>query len=348
LSIERNTIGATCIYNSQFTADTASSTCTASASGVTASTSFKNGQLVTLTDAHQYPTEVVAIPDNPSPNTRIDGLFYLNGSPETFTYVFNEQVTDPVTGALTVYATHLIARSPGEAIGDVYFGASQCGSNSAVSKHPVADFTGGGRTAISVFRPGSGTWFVRGGSPEVTGYGTSGDIAVPGDYDGDGQTDVAVFRPSVGTWYVHTSGPGPDTERAYGADGDVPAPGDYDGDGKTDIAVFRPSQGVWYIHNSTGADTALGYGANGDIPVPGDYDGDGKTDIAVFRPSQGVWYIHNSGGPDTAVGYGGSGDMPVPGDYDGDGKADVAVFRPGQGVWYIHNSTGADTAVGYG
>src|SRR5204863_8988139 len=56
------------------------------------------------------------------------------------------------------------------------------------------------RVDVAVFRPSTGTWYVRG--VFTAGWGAAGDIPVPGDYDGDGRVDVAVFRPSNGTWYV--------------------------------------------------------------------------------------------------------------------------------------------------
>ncbi len=118
----------TCIYNSQFTADTAGTTCTANAAGTTGSTHFTNGKLVTLTDNFQDPTAVMTIPDDPEPNLTVDGTFFLTGTPEPFRYIFNEQVVDPTTGALTVTAAHLIALDPGTAVGDVYLGRSTCGA----------------------------------------------------------------------------------------------------------------------------------------------------------------------------------------------------------------------------
>ena len=59
------------------------------------------------------------------------------------------------------------------------------------------DYDGDGTTDLAVWRPSTGTWFIRQSS---TGYatsvsfqwGSSGDITVPGDYDGDGKTDLAV------------------------------------------------------------------------------------------------------------------------------------------------------------
>jgi hypothetical protein len=195
-----------------------------------------------------------------------------------------------------------------------------------------SDFNGDGRTDIAVFRPTTGTWFVRGGSPAEVRFGVSGDVPVPGDYNGDGRTDIAVFRPLKGIWYFHGGSP---AEVRFGAAGDVPVPGDYNGDGKTDIAVFRPATGTWFIRG--GSPSQVWWGTLGDVAVPGDYNGDGKTDIAVYRPATGTWFIR--GGSPAEVRFGGTGDRPVPGDYNGDGKTDIAVFRPATGTWFIRGGS---------
>jgi subtilisin-like proprotein convertase family protein len=184
----------------------------------------------------------------------------------------------------------------------------------------LADFDGNGAIDVAVFRSSTATWLANGQAP--VGWGTPGDIPVPGDYNGGIAAEHAVFRPSTGTWYVENQAP-----VSFGAPGDIPVPGDYDGNGKMDIAVFRPSAGQWYIAGLA----PITFGGVGDVPVPADYDGNGTTDIAVYRPSTGQWFIAGQ----APVIWGGLGDIPVPGDYDGNGADNIAIYRPSTGQWFI-------------
>ncbi len=162
---------------------------------------------------------------------------------------------------------------------------------------PPADFNGDGRTDVSVFRPGSGQWLVRGIRDTV--WGQMGDVPVPGDYNGDGTTDLAVFRPGSGQWLVRGI-----SDTVWGQSTDVPVPGDYNGDGTTDLAVFRPGTGQWLVRGIS--DTV--WGQAGDVPVPGDYNGDGTTDLAVFRPGSGTWFARGL----FETQYGAPNDVPLP------------------------------------
>lgn len=213
----------------------------------------------------------------------------------------------------------------------------------AIAKNRRADFDGDGKSDVSIWRPGTGTWFVANSSNAsytIFNFGLSTDILAPGDFDGDGKTDFAVWRPDTGVWHLYSRSIY--RSFAFGTAGDIPVPADYDGDGRTDIAVFRPSTGLWYIWNSFDSRgtsyTIVQFGLSGDKPVPADYDGDGKTDIAIYRPAVGEWWINRSAAGIIAFQFGNSSDKAVPGDYSGDGRADAAVFRPSTGVWFILRS----------
>jgi len=193
-----------------------------------------------------------------------------------------------------------------------------CAANCALAGDiPVpADYDGDRKADIAVYRPSTGQWFIRGGSPEVIQYGlgcgdfcpgTPTEIPVPGDYDGDGRADIAIYRTTTGQWFIRG---GPEGV-PYGTAGDRPVPGDYNGDSTTDIAVYRPSTGQWFVRG--GSPELIQYGVGGaccdDVPVPADYNGGGTADIAVYRRSTGQWFVRG-GSPEVAP-YGAPGDIPL-------------------------------------
>lgn len=156
-----------CVYFSQFTAATASTTCTANDTGApTASTSFTGGVVTTATDNQQHPIATTAVANSPAANTSVSGYFKLGASDkESFTIKFNEQIVN-ADGSLTVNAAHLTATGQ-TAYGDVIFGQSICGvrrsttTNVTSSVNPSAN--GQLVTYTATVAPAAGT-----GTP--TGY----------------------------------------------------------------------------------------------------------------------------------------------------------------------------------
>ncbi|MGH9125125.1 MAG: hypothetical protein ACRDZ8_10425, partial [Acidimicrobiales bacterium] len=110
------------------TADSLGSTCTASGTGNTASTTVTNGVVDTLIDETTTPKTIVSqpIPTNPTPGFTVNGTLVISPSDtETYTWIYNEQTTNP-DGSITVTAAHYELHGP-TAIGDLYFGQSTCG-----------------------------------------------------------------------------------------------------------------------------------------------------------------------------------------------------------------------------
>jgi len=122
----------------------------------------------------------------------------------------------------------------------------------------AADFNGDGTDDITVYRPSSSGWFVRGLTRIY--FGTSSDQLAEGDYNGDGTDEVAIYRKDSGLWAVLGI-----TRVYFGEKSDKPCPGDYNGDGTSDLVIFRPSTGLWALRGLTRAY----YGGFSDIPVPG-------------------------------------------------------------------------------
>ncbi len=220
-----------------------------------------------------------------------------------------------------------------------------------------SDFDGDGRTDLSIWRPGTGDWWVNRSTDGmgVINWGINGDRPFSADFSGDKEADFGIFRgtldpTSYDFWMMNTPSFGHEPI-SWGVPGDIPFGGDYNGDGNADLAVYRQSDNTFYIYvrGASPEQRILPFGLPGDIPQAGDFDGDSMMDVGMYRPSNGTWYIAPATGTpasaNTQIQFGLPTDKPVPADYDGDGADDIAVFRPSTGEWFILYSE-TDT-VGY-
>lgn len=218
-----------------------------------------------------------------------------------------------------------------------------------------ADFDGDGRTDLSVFRPGEGTWYLNRSNAgfAAVGWGIASDQPAPGDFDGDGKTDVTVFRPnsdgSQPDFYILKSSNLTLSGVFWGLPGDFPIAEDFDGDGVEDVTVYRPSDSRFYVLKSINGGIITSRPMPGGTPVSGDFDGDGKGDFATF--GNGQWFISKSSDNYTSGEirfWGLASDKVVVTDYDGDARDDLAVFRPSDQTWYIQGSAGTNIYLQFG
>jgi hypothetical protein len=122
-------------------ADAVRSTCSASASGVSGSTTITGGKLETKYDTStQLATTTEDIPANPGVNfTRTGTLDHIGDS---YDVIFNEQIKNP-DGSITVNAVHMKLKGP-TAVGDLIIGQSECGLSAGSGG---GSGSGGGGTA---------------------------------------------------------------------------------------------------------------------------------------------------------------------------------------------------------
>ncbi|MDQ6616537.1 MAG: hypothetical protein M3083_17795, partial [Actinomycetota bacterium] len=135
------------VFGGSFTAGTVASTCTASSAGLSGSTTFTNAKLATSTNEVGDPATTVQVPANPPANDTINGTLQVNGSLDTFKWVFNEQMVNP-QGSITVNAAHQYLFGP-TGRGDVIIGQAFCARSVSASSG-----SGGGLAATPLAATG--------------------------------------------------------------------------------------------------------------------------------------------------------------------------------------------------
>jgi len=114
-----------------FTAGGITSSCEASAAGVTGKVNITEGTLMTdsgdddpTNSIPEHPPVSIDIPADPAPNTSFEGELHVNGATDKYRYVFNEQVTN-ADGSITVNGGHEFILGP-TAVGDMYIAQAKC------------------------------------------------------------------------------------------------------------------------------------------------------------------------------------------------------------------------------
>ena len=198
-----------------------------------------------------------------------------------------------------------------------------------------------------VWRPSSGTWFIRDfvneGNNLSLQFGLSGDVPFTYQSERAGD-DVGVIRQIGNDYFWLFHGPGflksngtRVNELKFGLFGDNLILGPWEKPGVTSPAVARLFNGKWsfYIYRSDGSVVEAIWGGNGDIPKVADYDGDGLFDLAVFRPSTATTYVIESSTGSRRIWQFGTGtaDHSFRGDIDGDGADDLTFWEPTYGTF---------------
>jgi len=195
------------------TAASLASTCTASAGGVTASTTIANGVL--QTDSGDNDTEN-SIPDhaltsvnivaNPAPNTTVEGHVHVGEVTDNFRYVFNEQIKN-ADGSITVNAAHQYLLGP-LAKGDLIIGQSVCGVTAS-----AATTTSTAAAATTTTAAGATTTTVAGATT------TSSTVASTTSTTASTTTTAPAATTTTAASATTTTAPATTTELAGGAYG---------------------------------------------------------------------------------------------------------------------------------
>lgn len=253
-------------------------------------------------------------------------------------------------------------------------GVEDCTVTLNTSTSVSATFVQSDPSAIGIFRPSTGKWFLDANGNGIWEgcnidlclgpFGSSGDLPVAGNWTGTGLANIGFLRPGTGDWLIDLNGNGREDGcnidrclKPLRPQSSLPLVGDWTGAGIDKVGEMVPGQTPkWYLDISGDGvvqnckvDACLKFGGTaGDLAVAGDWTGTGTAKVGLFRPSTGEWFLNLSGNGqsyncsvDKCVNFGAAGDLPVVGDWTGTGIASIGVYRPETGEWFLDlNSNG--------
>jgi List-Bact-rpt repeat protein len=248
-------------------------------------------------------------------------------------------------------------------------GLTSCTVSLLDSTSVSASFVALERSAIGIFRPATGEWFLdmnRNGVWDGCtidlcwgSFGAKGDLPVAGDWTRTGLSNIGVYRPSTGEWLLDLNGNGQwdgcsvdRCLRSGSLQNSLPVVGDWTGSGVEMLGEVIPGRtSKWYLdRNGDGktdgcsVDACLNFPIDeGDLPVAGDWDGIGTAKIGRFSPSTGNWFLDLNGDgkwkncnfEKCVRSFGAVGDRPVVGNWTGIGAAKIGLYRPATGEWFL-------------
>ena len=232
--------------------------------------------------------------------------------------------------------------------------SSTCEIGAVVSKRPIGDFDGDGKSDVFWRNASTGADVIWKSANSATQQAVAAvsshdwQVVGRGDFDGDGKSDVFWRNESTGVNAIWKSGNAATKQAVTGVTNDdwkVVGIGDFNGDGKADVFWRNTSNGldvIWKSGNAATQQAAAAVSVAWQVVGIGDFDGDGKSDVLWRNTSTGANSIWRSGSNATLQAMTGVTNLAwkivATGDFNGDGKSDVFWRNTSNGLNVIWKS----------